>query len=127
MSKKLDVLLNLKESKIIEIPPPNVSSSIQDLNLKVDQNKTELNSELGEMSEKLELLLQSKKSDNIELPSPSGHTSNNIEIINEMDTYFNPVVKHEIKEAVTVQSTHNLISVGDSASDGFRSSKQSSS
>ena len=78
------------------------------------------------MSKKLDLLLQSKKSDNIELPPPSGHTINNIEIINETDTHFNPVVKREIKEAVTVQSTHNLISVGDSASDGFKSSKQSS-
>ena len=126
LSKKLDVLLNLKEAKNIEIPPTNVGSSIQDLNLKVDQNKAELKSELREMSKKLELLLQSKNSDNIELPPPSGHTISNVEIIRETDTHFNPVVKRKIKETVTVQSTHNLFSVGDSASDGFRASKQSS-
>ena len=50
-----------------------ISSSIQDPNLKVNQNRADINSELREIS---------KKSDNIELPPPNGHTINNIEIIN---------------------------------------------
>ena len=85
-----------------------------------------VNSVMRELSEKMDLLLQSKNSDSIEIPPPSGHTINNIEIIKETDTHFNPVVKREIKDTDTVQSTHNLISVGDSTSDGFKASKKSS-
>ena len=86
-------------------------------------NESELTPEIFDTHKKLDLLptinesdnrvlLQLKESDNIELPPPSGHTDTNVEIISETDTHFNPVVKHEIKEAVRNQSTHYLFSVG---------------
>ena len=47
----------------------NIGSSVQDLNLKVEWNKSELNFELIELSKKLDVLLKLKESNNIE-PTP---------------------------------------------------------